>query len=281
MWRSQSSNGTDLIVETIDGHPAVERVQAGHQARDRGGGIGHGTAEKPGVEVAFRAAQDGLAAGDAAQAVAERGHAGSDHAGVGNGDDVAAEFVAMVEEERSEAGAADFLLAFEQEDQIHRQFAAFAQRFLDTQHMGHHLALVVGGTARPDPAIADFRLKRIAGPQVQRIDRLHVIVTVNEHRAAAGHMGVAGDDHRVFRRFVELGREAHPREFRQQPLGAGTHVRRMTGIRRNAREAQERKQISSSGVTSRCLPSEATSRKANPLEFRGTRFSEIEGCRGQ
>ena len=122
----------DLIVKSLDGDAAVERVKAGNEPRHRGGRIGDRTTEEAGVEVAFGAAQDDIAAGDAAQSVAERGHAGRDHAGIGNGDDIALQLIAMMKQKGRKARTADLLLALEEEDQIHRQLTVFPQGFFHT-----------------------------------------------------------------------------------------------------------------------------------------------------
>ena len=107
-----SFQGPDLVVKSLDGDLAFEAVQARHQPRHGGSGIRHDPAEEAGVEVAFRAAQNHLAASEAAQTVAESRHAGSHHSGVGNGDDVAFQLIEMIAEERCQIWAADFLLAF-------------------------------------------------------------------------------------------------------------------------------------------------------------------------
>ena len=84
-----------------------------------------------------------------------------------------------------EMRAADFLLALDEHDQIHRQFALFAQRLLDAEDVREDLPLVVRRAARKDDAVLDPRLERRRLPQLQRIDRLHVVVAVDHHRAPA------------------------------------------------------------------------------------------------
>ena len=109
--------------------------------------------------------------------------------------------------------------------------------------MSQHLALVIGGTAGPDPSVTDFGLERIAGPEVQRVHRLHVVMAVDEHGAPIRQMGVAGDDHRVFRSFVEFCCEAEICEFGEQPIGTSTHIIRVPRIRGNTRETEKGKEI--------------------------------------
>jgi hypothetical protein len=81
------------------------------------------------------------------------------------------------------------------------------------------------------------------GPEIDGIDRLDIVVTVNQDIAAALDMGVAGDDHRVFGGFVELGGKSHAGQFRHQPFRTGTHIPRVARIGGNTRKAQKRKEI--------------------------------------
>ena len=233
----------DLVVEALDHHLAVLVVQAGDQPGDRGRGIGHRTAEESRVQVARRAAEDDLAAGDPAQPVAERRHAGRDHAGVGHRDDVALQQLAVRFEERREVRAADLLLAFEQEGQVHRQLAFFLQRLFHAEDVGQHLALVVGRAAGPDLAVADLRFEGRGGPEGEGIDRLDVVVAVNQHRLAVGAVLVACDHHRMAGGLVQARRQAHAGQLLHQPLRAGPHVAGVPRVGGNAGKTKEGEQL--------------------------------------
>ena len=94
-----------------------------------------------------------------------------------------------------EVDAADLLLALDEELDVERQAAVLLQMGLDRLDVHEHLALVVGGAARVDLAVADGRLERRAGPEVHGIDRLHVVVAVEQDRRLAGRVEpVAVDD---------------------------------------------------------------------------------------
>ena len=80
-----------------------------------------------------------------------------------------------------QVGAADFFFAFEDQLDVHRQAAVLLQVRFDGLEVHEHLALVVGRAARVDLAVADRRLERRRLPQVERIDRLHVVVAVEEN----------------------------------------------------------------------------------------------------
>ena len=104
------------------------------------------------------------------------------------------------------------------------------------------LALVVGRAASEHPVPDDDGLERRRGPQVERVDRLHVVVAVDEDR---GRVGAGMEPVRVDGRVAGRLLEGHV-------LGAGTFERSgepgcrraavvaMLGQRRDARDPQER-----------------------------------------
>ncbi len=59
-----------------------------------------------------------------------------------------------------EMRAADFLLAFDEHDQIHRQFALLTQRLFQAEDVREDLPFVICRAARKDNAVLDPRLKR-------------------------------------------------------------------------------------------------------------------------
>src|SRR5689334_13706558 len=77
--------------------------------------------------------------------------------------------------------AADLLLALKQHHDIARECAVAGKQRLDRQQLREVLALVVAGAARVDPPIADGRLKRRRDTGAERVGRLHVVVTVQQH----------------------------------------------------------------------------------------------------
>ena len=90
-------------------------VKAGHEPRQHGIGVGDAAPENAAVQIDGGAVHGDFAAGDAAQSVGESGDAGGDHAGVGNGDDVAGQRFPVRLQEGGKVRTADFLFAFEQE----------------------------------------------------------------------------------------------------------------------------------------------------------------------
>ena len=137
-----------------------------------------------------------------------------------------------------EVGGADFLLALEDDLHVDRQLAGLLQVRLDGLEVHEDLALVVGRAARVDLAVADGRFKRRRLPQLDRIDRLDVVVAVEEDRRRTfGAQPVAVDDG-VAGRFDEPDVvEADAAHLLGRPLGAAPDV---AGVLRQGADARNR-----------------------------------------
>ena len=152
------------------------------------------------MQIGPAAAQIDLGVDQAAQAVADRRHAAGEHRGVRDDHDVGAELGLVRADEVVEVDAADLLFAFEDDLHVHRQAAVLLEMRLDRLEVHEHLALVVGRAARVDLAVADRRLERRRLPQLERIDRLHVVVAVEEDRRRAWRAQPVAVDDRIARR---------------------------------------------------------------------------------
>ena len=82
--------------------------------------------------------------------------------------------------------AADLLLALDEELEVDRQAAVLGQQPPGRFDLVEGLALVVDGAPGQALAVDDHRFEGRRGPLVERIDRLHVVVAVDEHRRRAG-----------------------------------------------------------------------------------------------
>src|SRR5579883_3680461 len=76
--------------------------------------------------------------------------------------------------------AADLFLPLEEELDVDRQGSVCLQHRLNGKDRGQHIALIVGGATRIDPAVAYGGLERWASPQLQRVGRLGIKVAVNQ-----------------------------------------------------------------------------------------------------
>ena len=108
-----------------------------------------------------------------------------------------------------------------------------------------HLTLVVGRAAPEQLVTPHGRLERRALPQLQRIDRLHVVMAVDDdHRSAFALGRPMRKDSRMACRLPDL----HVGESRLagpvgKPFGAGTHIARVAGIGTDRRDTQPRVEV--------------------------------------
>ena len=118
---------------------------------------------------------------------------------------------------------------------VHRQPAVLLQVRFDRLEVHEDLALVVGGAARVDLAVADRRLERRRLPQLERIDRLHVVVAVEQdRRRALGAEPVAVDDGIARRLDQPDVLQADAAHLVGGPLGAAPDVGRVLRQRADA-----------------------------------------------
>ena len=131
----------------------------------------------------------------------------------------------MLLDEVVEIRGADFLLAFEDDLDVHRQAAVLLQVRLDRLEVHEDLPLVVGRAARVNLAVADGRLERRRLPEVERIDRLHVVVAVEEDRRRARRAKPVAVHDREARRLDQPDiLQADAPHLLRRPLGATLHV---------------------------------------------------------
>ena len=108
---------------------------------------------------------------------------------------------------------------------VHRQAAVLLQMRLDGLEVHEDLALVVGGAARVDLAVADRRLEGRRLPQLDRIDGLDVVVAVEEDRRRPLRCQPVAVHDRVARRLDQPDvLHADAAQFIRRPFGALAHV---------------------------------------------------------
>ncbi len=103
----------------------------------------------------------------------------------------------------------------------------------DSKHLGvnEHLAFVVRGAARVQIIVAHLGFERIAVPQFDRINRLHIVVAVNQNgRFVRPGLQPFGRHDRMAAGRIDLGVvQADRRELIDQPLGGALNVGLMIG----------------------------------------------------
>ena len=194
------------------------------------------------MQVAVGGADHDLVAHQAAQLGGDGGAAVGVKRGVADQREAGAQLVRVLRQERAQAGRARFLLALEQQDQAGGHGAV---DFLPRAHRldeGHQLALVVAGAAAADDLslrrVLDLGIEGIAVPQVQRIDRLHVVVAVEEDRARPAR-GRPAHHHRLPRGVADRRLEPQVLQLRAQPFGGAAGVCVVGRIGPDRRDADE------------------------------------------
>ena len=105
----------------------------------------------------------------------------------------------MIVQEFRETRGADLFFAFDEESDAQRQIRAALEQAGERSDRDQVRALVVGGAATIDLALADDGFKGGGSPEIQRVGRLHVVVAVKDDvrpflrtTAAAEHDRVEG-----------------------------------------------------------------------------------------
>ena len=157
----------------------------------------------------------------AAQPGRDRRHVAFEEARVADHDDVGREPRPVLLEPAVEVDRARFLLALEQVLHVDRQGAAGGQQSGGRHHVGVDLALVVGRATGQQALALDHGLERRRRPEVQRIDRLDVVVAVDQHGRCPGGVQPVGVDDGMTVGFADLGMlDAGRRQGVDQPAGS-------------------------------------------------------------
>ena len=156
-------------------------------------------------------------------------------------------------QQAGEVRRAGFLLALDQqlEGDRRRRAAGRGEAGTHPERVEEHLALVVRGAAPQQPAALLGRLERGVTPFVQRLNRLHVVMAVNEHdRGGRVLGGPFGEDGRLpgtgggVTGLPDLrhGEPGVPQTSRE-PLRGFPDIIAARGIRRNRWDGQPRLEI--------------------------------------
>ena len=171
------------------------------------------------------------------------------HAGVADEREIEFEFVGVVAHEAEQILRAALLLAFDHHRDRQRQCSGHRLVGAARLDEGHGLAFVVAGAARDDDLATvgqrlDPRLERRRGPKLKRINRLHVVMAVEQdvRRALALPLPRFADHHRMARGRPHLGREADAPQIGGDMLGRGPALLLVRRIGRDRLDAQQREQ---------------------------------------
>ena len=234
----------DAVVEAGQRDAAIGVVQAGQHVGQHMQRVARGAAIHARMQVAIGAGDGDFLADQTAQRHRDRRMAAAPHVGVADKRQIGGQLLRIGGHERRQVGAARFLLAFEQHGDARRQLAGHRLPGADRLDEGHQLALVVGGAARRDHldavALDDLRLEGRRFPEIERIDRLHVVMAVEQEMGSLA--GMVADDDRVAGRRPGAGFEAKADQVGGKPLGRLPASGCIGRIGRDAFDAQQFKQ---------------------------------------
>lgn len=130
-------------------------------------------------------------------------------------------------EEGDQRRRAGFLFALQQDGQAAGQLAMHGLPRPQSLKERHQLALVIRGTAGADHAafggFLQCGIKRITFPKIKRINRLHVVVAIEQQmRATFNRLGPPPSDGRAWH---GPGVKSQRLQIRDQPIGGGSTIR--------------------------------------------------------
>jgi hypothetical protein len=197
------------------------------------------------MKIAPRGAQTHVEGHQPPHAGGDRRHGGRPHAGVGDDHDVAGQALPLGVEQHLEVGAPDLLFAFDQHLDIdgHGSRPMTAEQAPDRLEVAEHLSLVVTGPPAEHPAGPHGGLERRRVPLVERVDRLDVVVAVDQ----GGDRAVGVEPVAVHRRLPGGGQDldvlqpggGHPLGA---PLGGDGDIVVVQGLRPDGRDPHPARQ---------------------------------------
>ncbi len=155
------------------------------------------------MQVARRAGDGDLGIGEAAQEGGDGWGVRVPLAGIADETKIGLELITVLLEKRRQARAAGFFLALEQHRDIDRQPPMHGEKGAAGLDEGHDLAFVVGGAAGDDDLVTVVILGEAGGegrhgPRLERVRRLHVVMTVEQHAPGRSlWRSPMGDHHRL------------------------------------------------------------------------------------
>ena len=236
------------VVEAGNGDAAVVVVQAAEDVGQHADRVARAAAEHTGMQVAVGGLDGDLVIHQAAQRGCDGGRVRVPHAGVADQREVGLQLIPDRLHERHEILRADFFFAFDQDRDIDRQRSRHLLPGAAGLDEGHQLSLVVLGAARNDDlaaigVIGDDRLERRTVPEVQRIDRLHIVMPVKQNMRPVARVAIRfRNDRGMPCRRPHLGLEAKRRDVPGKMIGGRLAVVGKGRIGRDRLDPQQRKQ---------------------------------------
>ncbi len=191
------------------------------------------------MQIALRAAKVDLVIREPAKPVANRGNLAREHRRIRDHHDIGSEQRFVLSDELVEVQAADLFFSLEKHLDVQRQLPGLFHVRFDRLEVHEHLPLVVGRPARINLVLAHGGFEGRRLPQVDRIHRLHVVVTVEEDRRRARRVQPFTVDDRIAWRFEQPHvLEADALHVVGAPFGRATHIALVLRKRADARDGE-------------------------------------------
>ncbi len=184
-----------VVVEARDEDPAVLVLEPGDDPGEGVRGIVDRAAVAARMEVDRRPRHVDLGVHHPAQGDRDRRCVALEEPRIADQREIGREALAVGAQPGLEIHRARLLLALEDVAHVHRKLAAGREERLGRPQMEVELALVVGHAPTEDPVADDDGLERRRGPELERVDRLDVVMAVDDHRRRALGVEPVAVDH--------------------------------------------------------------------------------------
>ena len=232
------------VVVALDSDPALVILHRREQRGQAHRRVRHPVTVVAAVHAALRTEHGEVHRRDAAGAIDNRGAAARVPRPVEDDHQIGAQLVLVARDRRDEAGGAGLFLAVEDDADVRRGGQPLRFQRVDGGHEGDDRRLVVGRGPGVDPRVgavaAHHRRERIRLVPLRPIDRLAVVVAVEEHRSRGSRHVERAVDERVACRLEHLRRKSVSREHGLEVIRITADVRL---VRRDVRYRQRFQQL--------------------------------------
>ena len=195
------------------------------------------------MQIHLRTMDSQFKIGDASQAVGDCWLSFRVLRRVADDNHVASQSLGDFRQFRFEYFATLFLLAFDQEFDLEREFFPASFPCKDTQHVGEHLTFVVGRPTSVDIAIANLRGEGRGFPQVDWIGGLDVVMSVDQDDRFTWYWIGFGVDQSRSITGNHFCFQTSVSESVSHPVGSPIHIRGLGAIGRNTWDSQQFKEL--------------------------------------
>ena len=152
-------------------------LHIGNQFTQHVNRVSHGTTENTGMQVGIRTGYFNLPVSQTSQSRRDRRDIRTDHAGIGNQDHVCLQHIFMFPTKFRKIRRTDLFFTLDHEFHVTIQFPGFYQIFKSFR-VHESLTFIIVSTTSPNLTVFYNRFERLGFPQINRVYRHHVHVTI-------------------------------------------------------------------------------------------------------